>query len=76
MYLSQLNHKVLIAWMVHICVDSTKSLTPALEVAGIKAVNDLNASDITTNPDDIDTVQLDYNLKPTRVYFVTLLEYF
>ena len=38
-----------------ICVDSTKSLIPALEAAGIKAVNDQNASDITTNPDNIDT---------------------
>ena len=41
--------------MVRICEDSTKNLTPALEAAGIKAVNDLNASDITTKPDDIDT---------------------
>ena len=38
-----------------LCVDSTKSLTPALEVAGIKAVNDQNASDITTNPGNIET---------------------
>ena len=36
------------------CIDSTKCLIPALEVAGIKAVNDQNAFDITT-PENIDT---------------------
>ena len=40
--------------MVYVCVDSTKRLTTALEVAGIKAIHDQNASDITTSLDNID----------------------
>ena len=40
-------------WMVYVLI-AQKVLTPALKVAGIKAVNDQNASDITTNPGNIE----------------------
>ena len=39
--------------MVGACVDSTKSLTPALKGAGIKVVDNRDNPDMTINPDDI-----------------------
>ena len=44
--------------MVGACVDSTKSLTPALKGAGLKVVDNRNNPDMTINPDDIGASEL------------------